>query len=67
MTRTTDYEFLAPESTVGAIADRDAFAVDAEAYADPGSDDVFDGLASDLYDEGVEHEVRNLLGRVFGI
>jgi len=65
MASTTDYDFLAPESALGAVADRDGFPVGADAHWD--ADDVFDELTSGLYDEGVEHEVRALLGRVFGM
>jgi hypothetical protein len=67
MARTSDYDFLAPESTVGWVADRDDFPRDTDTHADADTNDVFDGLASGLYDEGVEHEVREVLGRVFGM
>jgi hypothetical protein len=67
MAKTTDYDFLSPESAVGLVGDRDRFPVDTDTHGDADTDDVFDGLASGLYDEGVEHEVRELLGRVFGM
>jgi hypothetical protein len=64
MARHPDYEFLAPESAVGAAID----GLDSDAYADP-ADDLFEGLAAadGLYDDGVERHVRDVLGRVFGI
>jgi hypothetical protein len=67
MARTTDYDFLAPESAVRSLSDRHDFPGDTDTHGDVDTDDVFDELASGLYDEGVEHEVRELLGRVFGM
>ena len=65
MARTTDYDFLAPESAVSSVAEHDEFPGDTDTPGD--ADDVFDQLASGLYDEDVEHEVRAVLGRVFGM
>jgi len=67
MASTTDYDFLAPESALGAVTDRDGFPAGTDGRWDADADDVFGELASGLYDEGVEHEVRALLGRVFGM
>ena len=67
MARTTDYDFLAPESAVSWVAERADFPRDADTHADADTNEVFDELESGLYDEGVEHEVRELLGRAFGM